>query len=140
MPFVAWAGIAVAVLLLAAGAVFATRRGGNDDGAATPTAGAAAAATRSAAIDRRLAERDGAAGVEEYSRVLDSLQRKLNQSGESIATCAETGRDDLARRGQQVTTLEMLNRIDAVVQPQSRDLPQGYALTCREAVRALVGS
>jgi hypothetical protein len=138
VPAALWIGAAFAGVLLIGAAVFLLSRD-EDRPRADGTPAVIAAPTRSPALDQRLARRDRAVDTTEYTRVLDSLQSKLHQSGEQLALCAEEGVAEMSRRNAQITVLEMLKRMDGATTPQPADLPAEYRLSCREVVRVVIG-
>lgn len=136
LPLALWIGAAVLIISVAAVLIVSVSRRDEETAVARSTT-PIAPPTRSPSVERRLAERDGASDTEPYTRVLDSLERKLIQSGVSLAQCVETGAADLARRGVQVSLLDLLTRIDELAPQQSTSQPVQERLTCRDIVRAL---
>ena len=112
-----------------------------DEGATSATPNATPVVVRQTDVDRRLAQRDNTEEVAPYSAVLDGLERKLRQRRQVIADCAVSGTTTLSEKGVSMTTLQLLQRMNELTpEPTPGPIVPGYALTCADVVRVIVGT
>jgi len=64
-----------------------------------------------------LASRGGGGTAQEYGAVLRSLRSKCKESAESLADLASVTRQRIVNAGREVSSLEILRRVDSALTP-----------------------